>query len=70
MTWVCGWVGGWDCVCACVDPVMAAPGVGLLAPTSRVNSNASTKEDERTQLEKEALVSPHVALAAIVNNYN
>ena len=57
-------------MCACVDPVMAAPGVGLLAPTSRVNSNASTKEDEKTQLEKEALVSPHVALAAIVNNYN
>ena len=43
--------------CARVDLVMAAPGVGLLAPTSRVNSNASTKEDERTQLEKEALVN-------------
>ena len=56
MTWVCGWVCGTG-ECARVDLVMAAPGVGLLAPTSRVNSNASTKEDERTQLEKEALVS-------------
>ena len=51
-----GWVCGTG-ECARVDLVMAAPGVGLLAPTSRVNSNASTKEDERTQLEKEALVS-------------
>ena len=50
------WVGGTG-ECARVDLVMAAPGVGLLAPTSRVNSNASTKEDERTQLEKEALVN-------------
>ena len=56
MTWVCGWVCGTG-ECARVALVMAAPGVGLLAPTSRVNSNASTKEDERTQLEKEALVS-------------
>jgi len=66
---VCGWVVLHG-VCACVDLdlVMATFGVGLLAPSSRVNSNASTKEDERSQLEKEALVSPRAALAK-VNNY-
>lgn len=66
---MCGWVVLHG-VCACVDLdlVMATSGVGLLAPSSRVNSNASTKEDERSQLEKEALVSPRAALAK-VNNY-
>lgn len=61
---MCGWVV-LDGVCACAD-LMATSGVGLLAPTSRVNSNVSTKEAERSQLEKEALVSPRAALPKVL----